>query len=108
LHLEGADVDAAVHYTIKIRPALVVERRRSEGRVTRINGGAAEQQLMRECGAAIVLQRAKHRIGINLIARTGQDTAAVVAAEIVPERGYPAPDIFSYCAGLEDGVSDPY
>src|SRR6266496_2755133 len=75
LHLKGADVDAAVHYAIKVRAALVVERRRSEVRITRINGRAAEQQLMRECGAAIVLQWAKHRIGVDQIAGTGQDTA---------------------------------
>jgi hypothetical protein len=39
---------------------------------------------MGECGATIVLQWAKHRIGVDLIARTGQDTAAVVAAEVIP------------------------
>ena len=55
---------------------------------------------MRECGAAIVLQWAKHRIGIDLIAGTGQDPAAVVAADIVTERCDRAADIFSYWAGL--------
>src|SRR6266511_802029 len=105
LHLKGADVDAAVHYAIKVRAALAVERRRSEVRITRINGRAAEQQLMRECGAAIVLQWAKHRIGVDQIAGTGQDTAAVVAADIVAKRCDRAgviDDISSCCAGFED------
>jgi hypothetical protein len=65
LHLKGADVDAAVTHAIKAWAALVVERWRSEVRVTGINGRAAEQQLMGECGAAIVLQWAKHRIGVD-------------------------------------------
>src|SRR6266536_2922931 len=111
LHLKGADVEAAVTHSIKTRAALVVERRRSKVRVTRINGRATEQQLMRECGATVVLQWAKHGIGVDLIARAGQDTAAVVAAEIVAERVYPSAvigDVFSYCAGVEDGVPDPY
>src|SRR6266542_4272372 len=87
-HLKGADVDAAVTHAIKARAALVVERRRSEVRVTRINGRATGQQLMCECRAAIVLQWAKHGIGVDLIARFGQDTAAVVATEIVSGRSY--------------------
>src|SRR4029453_16634647 len=112
LHLKRADVDTPVtHSIIKTRPALVVEGRRSEVRVTRINGWASGQQLMRECGPAIVLQWAKHRIGIDLIARGGQHTAAVVAAEIVAGRPYEPPgdtEITSCRTGLQDGVSDPY
>src|SRR5438105_5056553 len=40
LHLKGTDIDAAVHHSIKARPALVEERWRSEVRVARINGRA--------------------------------------------------------------------
>ena len=66
---------------------------------------------MRECWAAIVLQRAKHRIGVDLIARTSQDTAAVVAAQIIAmgrDSTGQIKNIFAGRAGLEDGVSDLY
>jgi hypothetical protein len=38
---------------------------------------------MRECRSAIILQWAKQWIGIDLIARTIQITAAVVTAEVI-------------------------
>ena len=69
LHLKRTDVDPAIHYAIKTWAALVVQRWRSEARVACINRRAAGQQLMRESRATVVLQRAEHRIGIDLIAR---------------------------------------
>jgi hypothetical protein len=71
LYLERANVDATVHNPIKAWAALVEERWRSKVRIACINGRATKQQLMRECQATIVLQRAKQRIGIDLISRTG-------------------------------------
>jgi hypothetical protein len=108
LYLKRADVDAAVPYAIKVRTALVVERRRSEAGITGINGGAASQQLVRECQAAIVLQRAKHRIGVNLITRAVQKTASVIAAEIVSmrcDRAAVVEDVFPRRARVEDCIS---
>ena len=43
---------------------------------------------MRECGAAIVLKRAKHRIGVVLVRGLIQVSAGVIAAQIVTERDY--------------------
>ena len=42
---------------------------------------------MRECRTAVVLQRAKHRIGVDLIAGAIQITASIIAANIVAVRG---------------------
>ena len=66
--------------------ALIIERRRSEVRVARINGRAAGQQLMGEGRAAVVLERAEHWIGVDLVAGRIQETAAIIAAEIVAVR----------------------
>ena len=41
---------------------------------------------MGECGTSVILQWAKHRSGIDLVANRSQETAAVVAAEVVPDR----------------------
>ena len=38
-------------------------------------------------GTAVVLQRAKQRISVDLIARTSQNAAGVVAGEVVPQGG---------------------
>src|SRR5438309_1523357 len=74
LHFKRADIDATIEHTNKRSAALVIEGRRSKLRVARINRRTAGQQLMRESWAAIVLQGAKQRIGIDLIARAGQET----------------------------------
>ena len=42
---------------------------------------------MGKCWATIILQWSKHRIGIDLVARTGQETAAIVTTDIVSVRG---------------------
>ena len=41
---------------------------------------------MRKGWAAVILQGAKQRIGIDLIARASQITAAIIAAEVVSKR----------------------
>ena len=38
---------------------------------------------MGECWPTIVLQRAQHRIGIDLVAWTDQQTAAIIATNVV-------------------------
>jgi len=38
---------------------------------------------MRKCWAAVVLQGTKNRISVDLVARTGQKTAAIIAGEVV-------------------------
>jgi CMP-2-keto-3-deoxyoctulosonic acid synthetase len=42
---------------------------------------------MCECRATIVLQRAKHRIGVDLVARAIQIAAAVVTENVIAIRG---------------------
>src|SRR4030095_3398576 len=61
---------------------------------------------MGECGTSVVLQWAKHRIGIDLVAGSSQRAAAVVAAEIVPKRVGRAGFIVDP-AGVEDRTADP-
>jgi hypothetical protein len=59
-------------------------------------------------GATIVLQRAKQRIGINLIARTVQISVTVVTADVIAERvNRPevADDTVSAGAHIENGVA---
>ncbi len=59
--------------------------------------------------AAVVLQRTKQRIGIDLIAWAIQITAAIIAAKIVSIRGDGAAaveDVFARCAGIQDCVGD--
>jgi hypothetical protein len=63
--------------------ALIVERRRSKIRIAGIDGGAAGQRHVCEGRAAVIPQRAKQWIGVDLIARAIQITAAIIAADIV-------------------------
>jgi len=53
---------------------------------------------MRESWAAIVLQGAKQRIGIDLIARAGQETTGIVAADVVTVRRHCAAAVENVCA----------
>ena len=46
----------------------------------------AFQQLMRESGSAIVLKGPKQRIGVDLVARAIQKTAAIIATYIIAMR----------------------
>jgi hypothetical protein len=86
LHLERTNVDASVHDAIITETALIVERRRREARVARINGGAASQQLVGKCRAAIVLERTEHWVGVDLVPGRSQKTAAIIAAEVIAVR----------------------
>ena len=64
---------------------------------------------MRKGWAAVILQRTKQRIGVDLIAWASQITAAVIAAEIVSMRRDGAAvveDVFARCAGIQDCVGD--
>jgi len=62
---------------------------------------------MSECRAAIVLQWTKYWIGIDLIARASQETAAVVVANVIAMRGNRAIaviDVFASGAFFEDRI----
>ena len=64
---------------------------------------------MRKGWAAVILQRTKQRIGVDLIAWASQITAAVIAAEVVSKRRDGAAvieDVFARCAGIQDCVGD--
>ena len=86
LHLKRTYIDATVEHAIEMTASLVGERRRSEVGITGINRWAARQQRVRKGCAAVILQRTKQRIGIDLIARAIQIPAAVIAAEVVSKR----------------------
>ena len=81
---------------------MVVRRRRGEARIACINGRAAGQQFMREGRAAVVLERAEHWLGVDLVAGRGEEAAAVVIDEIVAVRGDGARDIRNAGAGCAD------
>src|SRR6266566_5965540 len=66
LHFKRPDINATVTHAPKIRSALIVVRRRGELRVACVNCRAATQQRVREGGSSIVLERSKHRVGIDL------------------------------------------
>src|SRR5215467_13341476 len=60
---------------------------------------------MGECGTSVILQWPKHRSGIDLVASRSEETAAVVAAEIVTERRNRAAAIGD-AAGVKDGATE--
>jgi hypothetical protein len=65
LNFERPDIEATISYAKEIWAALVIKRRRGKTRIARVNGRAAIRQLMRRGVAAVILQRAEQRIGIN-------------------------------------------
>ncbi len=80
-----------VHHTCKTVPALVIKQRRTKriwvkAGVAGINGRTATQQRVSERRTSVVLQRPKHRIGIDLVAGRCKETAAIVAAKVVTKR----------------------
>ena len=80
-----------------------------EVRIAGVNRWAARQQRVRKGWTAVVLQRTKQRIRIDLIARASQITAAIIAAKIVSIRGSCAAvieDVFARRAGIQDYVGD--
>jgi hypothetical protein len=105
LHLKRPDVNATVTHAPKTRAALIVVGRRSKVRVSGINGRAATQQRVRQRGSAVVLQRSKHRVGVDLVPWTRQITAAVIAAYIVTMGGDGAIDVGARIV-VQDRVSN--
>jgi hypothetical protein len=64
---------------------------------------------MSESGSSIILERSKHRIGVDLVAGAIQKTAAIVATDIVAVRGDSAAAVKDICARssrIQDAVSD--
>ena len=62
---------------------------------------------MRKGWAAVILQRTKQRIGIDLIARASQVAAAIIAAEIVSigcDRATVVKDVFAQCPGIPNAI----
>lgn len=89
--------------------SLIGGRWRNEVRIASVNRWAARQQRVRRGWATVVLQRTKQWIGIDLIARAGQVTAAIIAAEIVSigcDRATVVKDVFAQCPGIQDCVGD--
>jgi len=41
---------------------------------------------MSESGSSIILERSKHRIGIDLVAGAVQETASIIAADVIAAR----------------------
>src|SRR5207249_3284315 len=84
-----------------------------KARIACINGRAARQQLMRKRRSAVVLKRAKQRIGVDLVAGASQKAATTIVAEVVPERvvgGFRAEEakVIAAGIGLENGAADVY
>ncbi len=62
---------------------------------------------MRERWSTVIPQRTKQRVGVDLIAWTSQNAAAVITAEVIAVRGDGAAvvdDVFPECAGVEDRI----
>src|SRR5438477_11518476 len=54
---------------------------------------------------AVILQRAEHGVGVNLVGRVGKKAATVIAAEVVAERGNRArviSDVAARSASVQD------
>ena len=102
-------MDATVGHAIERTASLVVERRWAEVRIAGVNCWAARQQRVRKGWAAVILQGTERRVGIDLIARASQITAAVIAAEIVSilyDRATVVKDVFARRAVIQDCVGD--
>src|SRR6476660_744504 len=89
--------------------ALILIGRRAKVWITGINGRATLCRCMSERQAAIILQRAKQRISIHLIACRREKTAGVIPAEIITtgaDCAVEVENIFSRSAGLQNCVPD--
>ena len=63
---------------------------------------------MRERWSTVIPQRTKKRVGVDLIARTSQQPAGIIAADIISvrcDRAAVVEDVFPRCAGVEDCIS---
>jgi hypothetical protein len=70
-----------------------------------VNRRAARQQHVCQRRTAVILQRTEQRVGIDLIARAIQITAAIVAADVISMRRHCAAvieDILPRRAGVEN------
>ncbi|PYL71147.1 MAG: hypothetical protein DMF26_20005 [Verrucomicrobia bacterium] len=65
---------------------MIVVRRWGEVRIACVNGRAAGQQFIGKCRPPVILQWAKQGIGIDLVPRAVQKTAAIVTTDIVSLR----------------------
>src|ERR1700720_4581149 len=64
---------------------------------------------MGESRAAVVLERAEHWIGVDLVAAAVQETAAIIATQVVAARGDRASivkDVRARSASIQDGIPD--
>ena len=103
MHLKRTDVDSAVHYAVKPSPALIIERRRRETWVTRVDSWALGIRSVGLCRAAVVLKQAQNRVRVGLVSWTAQITTAIIAAEVVTKRGNCSTiieDVFANVAGV--------
>jgi len=86
LDFKGSHIDTPVARAPKVWSTLIIQRRWSKVGIAFINRWTAWQQRMGQGWPAITLQRAKHRIGVDLVAGAGQETAGIVAAHVIAER----------------------
>ena len=74
-----------------------------------VNRRTAKQQRVSEGRAAVAMQRAEHRISVDLVCSASQNAAAIVAAEIVAERRDGAEVVeyvFARSASVQDGAAN--
>ena len=83
MDFKRSDINPAVTHAPKNRATLIVIGGRSEVGIASIDCRTAVQQLMSERGSSIVLERSKHGIGVDLVARAIQKPVSIVAAQIV-------------------------
>ncbi len=86
LNLKRPDIHTSIEDPYKTRPTLIVLRWWREVRVRRVYGRAARKQLMGEGRAAIVQERSKDWIGVDLIAIRVQQPAAIITTQVVARR----------------------
>jgi len=83
LYFKRTDVYATVSRTRETRSALIEERRRRKVRIAGIDGSAAKQQRMRQGVPAVILQRPKPRIGVELVTGASQNPESIIATKVV-------------------------
>ena len=71
-----------------------------------VNGRATAGQCMREGRAAVVPERSKQRIGVNLVARRAQTAPTCPAAQVVAKRRDRAIEVHSVNAEAQDAAAD--
>jgi hypothetical protein len=61
-----------------------MERWASKIRIACVNRRATRQWQMRERWPTVILELTKQRIGVDLIARSSQNAAAIITADVIP------------------------